>query len=43
MELFLDVSNLNNANTSWIQKSTQGFRGIQNYGLTANIGVRIRQ
>lgn len=43
IELFLDVSNLNNANTSWIQKSTEGFRGIQNYGLTANLGIRIRQ
>jgi len=42
IELFLDVNNLNNANTSWIQKSTEGFRGIQNYGLTANLGVRIR-
>ncbi|HDQ43990.1 MAG TPA: TonB-dependent receptor [bacterium] len=41
-ELFLDVSNLNNANTRWIQQSTGGFRGIQNYGLTANLGVRIR-
>lgn len=41
-ELFLDVSNLNNANTSWIQRSTEGFRGIQNYGLTANLGVRIK-
>ncbi|MBN1300469.1 MAG: TonB-dependent receptor [Melioribacteraceae bacterium] len=42
IELFLDVSNLNNANTSWIQKSTEGFRGVQNYGLTANLGVRLR-
>lgn len=41
-ELFLDISNLNNANTSWIQRSTEGFRGIQNYGLTANLGFRIR-
>ena len=41
-ELFLDISNLNNANTSWIQKSTEGFRGIQNYGLTVNFGVRIK-
>ncbi|MCW8850000.1 MAG: TonB-dependent receptor [Melioribacteraceae bacterium] len=41
-ELFLDVSNLNNANTSWIHRSTEGFRGIQNYGLTANLGFRIR-
>jgi TonB-dependent receptor len=42
LELFLDVSNLNNANTSWIQKSTEGFRGIQNYGLTVSLGVRLR-
>jgi TonB-dependent receptor len=41
-ELFLDVSNLNNANTRWIHKSTGGFLGIQNYGLTANLGLRIR-
>ncbi|MBU0472527.1 MAG: TonB-dependent receptor [Bacteroidetes bacterium] len=40
-ELFLDISNINNANTSWIQRSTEGFRGIQNYGLTANFGVRV--
>ena len=42
IELFLDVSNLNNANTSWIQRSIEGFRGIQNYGLTANLGIRIK-
>lgn len=41
-ELFLDVSNLNDRNTSWIQRSTEGFRGIDNYGLTANLGLRIR-
>ncbi|MCA9732520.1 TonB-dependent receptor [candidate division KSB1 bacterium] len=41
-ELFLDVSNLNNANSSWIQRSIEGFRGIQNYGLTANFGIRVR-
>lgn len=41
-EVFLDVSNLNSANTSWIQRSIEGFRGIQNYGLTANLGFRIR-
>jgi TonB-dependent receptor len=41
-ELFLDISNLNNANTSWVQKSTEGFRGVQNYGMTANLGFRIR-
>jgi len=41
-ELFLDISNMNNANTNWIQRSTEGFRGIQNYGLTLNVGLRIR-
>ncbi|HLG38577.1 MAG TPA: hypothetical protein VI461_02875, partial [Chitinophagaceae bacterium] len=41
-ELFLDVNNLNNANTSSIHRSTEGFRNIQNYGLTANLGIRIR-
>jgi TonB-dependent receptor len=41
-ELFLDVSNLNDENTSWVQNSTGGFQGIQNYGLTANLGLRIR-
>lgn len=41
-ELFLDVSNLNDRNTSWVQKSTEGFRGIENYGLTANLGLRVR-
>lgn len=41
-ELFLDVTNLNDRNTSWIQRATQGFRGIENYGLTANLGLRIR-
>jgi TonB-dependent receptor len=41
-ELFLDVSNLNDRETSWIQRSTEGFRGIDNYGLTANLGIRIR-
>ncbi|MCG3120063.1 MAG: hypothetical protein ALAOOOJD_02657 [bacterium] len=41
-ELFLDVSNLNDRNTSWIQRSIEGFRGIDNYGLTANLGLRVR-
>ncbi|MFZ6031902.1 MAG: carboxypeptidase-like regulatory domain-containing protein [Melioribacter sp.] len=41
-ELFLDFSNLNNANTQSLHKSTGGFRNIQNYGLTANLGIRLR-
>ncbi|MBK7106504.1 MAG: TonB-dependent receptor [Ignavibacteriae bacterium] len=40
-ELFLDVSNLNGSNTSWIQRSIEGYLGIQNYGLTANLGIRV--
>ena len=40
-EVVLDVNNLNNANTSGIQRATQGFRNIQNYGLTANLGLRV--
>tara|TARA_Y100001935_G_scaffold223573_1_gene199132 strand:+ start:39981 stop:43184 length:3204 start_codon:yes stop_codon:yes gene_type:complete len=41
-ELFMDVSNINGANTSWRQRSINGYQGIQNYGLTANLGIRIR-
>ncbi|MDZ7723829.1 MAG: TonB-dependent receptor [candidate division KSB1 bacterium] len=41
-ELFLDISNLNSANTQWVQESTGGFMGVENYGLTANLGIRIR-
>jgi hypothetical protein len=42
IELFMDVANLNDQNTSWVQKSTGGYQGIQNYGLTANLGIRVR-
>ncbi|MEG8946840.1 TonB-dependent receptor [Rosettibacter firmus] len=41
-ELYIDFSNLNSANTQSIQKSTGGFRNIQNYGLVANLGIRLR-
>jgi len=41
-ELFLDVQNMNNANTKSIQRSFKGFRNIQNYGLVVNLGVRVR-
>jgi TonB-dependent receptor len=41
-ELFLDVANLNGENTSWIQKSTGGYQGIQNYGLVTSLGLRLR-
>ena len=41
-ELFLDVANLNNQENKWIQSSIGGYQGIRNYGLTANLGLRIR-
>ena len=41
-ELFLNVNNLNSENTRSIQKSINGFTNIQNYGLTANLGLRVR-
>ncbi len=42
IELFLDVNNLNGANTSAIQEATKGFTNVQNYGLTGSLGLRIR-
>lgn len=41
-ELFLDITNLNDENNSSAQRTTEGFNNIQNYGLTANLGIRIR-
>jgi TonB-dependent receptor len=41
-EVFLDVTNLNDERTSWVQRSVGGYMGIQNYGLTANLGIRVR-
>jgi len=41
-ELFLDVSNLNDENNEWVQRSISGYQGIRNYGLTANLGIRVR-
>jgi TonB-dependent receptor len=40
-EVFLDVKNMNNANTRSIQRSFEGFRNIQNYGLVVNLGIRV--
>jgi hypothetical protein len=42
IELFLDIANLNNANIQSAQKSISGFTNEQNYGLTANLGIRCR-
>jgi TonB-dependent receptor len=41
-ELFLDVQKLNDVNDESAQRTTRGFNGIQNYGLTTNLGIRIR-
>jgi len=41
-ELFLDISNLNNEKNVAAQPSINGVTSIQNYGMTANLGVRFR-
>jgi TonB-dependent receptor len=41
-ELFLDVQNLNDVNNESAQRTTAGFNSIQNYGLTTNLGARVR-
>jgi len=41
-EVYLDIFNVNNENTTAAQRSISGFTNIQNYGLTANLGVRFR-
>ncbi len=41
-ELFLNIQNLNDANTESSQRSIRGFTNVQNYGLTGNIGIRVR-
>ena len=40
LQLFLDVNNLNERNNQSAQKSIGGFTDEQNYGLTANLGIR---
>ena len=42
IELFFDLANLNSANNKSAQKSIEGFTNEQNYGLTANLGIRCR-
>ncbi len=41
-EVYLDVNNLNNVNNISAQQSIGGFTNEQNYGLTADIGIRYR-
>ncbi len=42
IELFLDLNNLNGANNTSAQQSISGFTNEQNYGMTANLGLRYR-
>jgi hypothetical protein len=42
IELYLDMNNLNGENNTSAQQSIGGFTNEQNYGLTANIGLRYR-
>jgi TonB-dependent receptor len=41
-EIFFDISNLNSENNRQVQRSINGYTNIQNYGLTANLGIRLR-
>jgi TonB-dependent receptor len=41
-EVFLDLANINGANNQSAQQSIGGFTNEQNYGLTANLGIRFR-
>jgi hypothetical protein len=43
MEVYLDLNNLNNRKNQSAQTSINGFTSVKNYGLTANLGIRIRQ
>jgi len=42
MEIYLDVSNLNQEKNQSAQISIDGFTNVKSYGLTANMGIRFR-
>ncbi len=42
MEIYLDVNNLNNEKNQAAQMSIDGFTNVKNYGMTANLGIRLR-
>lgn len=42
IEVFLDLNNINSETNQSAQQSIGGFTSEQNYGLTANLGVRYR-
>ncbi|MCF7802944.1 MAG: TonB-dependent receptor [Candidatus Marinimicrobia bacterium] len=41
-EIFLDITNLNDERNISAQRSIDGFTNVQNYGMTANLGIRLR-
>lgn len=41
LQIYLDANNLNSENNTAAQKSIGGFTSEQNYGLTADLGIRI--
>lgn len=42
IELYLDLNNVNGENNTSAQQSISGFTNEQNYGFTANLGLRYR-
>ncbi len=42
LEIYLDMNNLNNENNISQQQSINGFTNQQNYGMTADLGLRYR-
>jgi len=41
-EVYLDVTNLNSETNSSAQITIDGFTNVKNYGMTANLGIRLR-
>lgn len=42
LEIYLDIFNVNSELYESAQRSISGFNNVQNYGLTANLGIRYR-
>lgn len=42
MEIYLDVTNLNNRKNESAQNSINGFTSVKHYGLVANAGIRLK-
>jgi TonB-dependent receptor len=43
MEVYLDINNINNEKNQSAQMSIDGFTNVKHYGLTANLGIRIKK